>query len=239
MLRKRKPRAGRAAMNEFRRRRRATMRREWRDWAKLVGIIVIFAVGVIFFDGWLKVAWALVLGMLLTALIVFWLTGGDVTSLTWVRGAVGERQTEEVLLELPDGWRVFHDIPNDWGNWDHIAIGPAGVFAIDTKSYSSPAVAEQDTLRSGSIRTPGSVFRGSAVRLKETLQRDFGVSTWVQPVVAIWGDFPQGEVERENVVYLDATRLADWLKSGRQRLTVDQLTNIAVYLQELDVNARR
>jgi hypothetical protein len=133
--------------------------------------------------------------MLLATLIVFWLIGGDVTSLTWVRGAVGERQTEEVLLKLADDWHVFHDVPDGQGNWDHTVIGPAGVFAIDTKSYSSPATVENDTLRSGRIRTPGSAFRGSAVRLKEMLERKSGVSTWVQAAVTIWGEFPQGVVE--------------------------------------------
>lgn len=218
MLRRRKSRAGRSALDEFRRRRRATMRRAWRDWAMLVGLIVVFAVGVIFFDGWIKVAWAVVLGMLLATLIVFWLIGGDIASLTWVRGAVGERQTEEVLRELPNGWRVFHDVPDGRSNWDHIVIGPAGVFAIDTKSYSSPAVVENDLLRSGRIRTPGSAFRGSAVRLKETLQGHVGVAIWVQAVVVIWGDFRQEIVEENRVVYLEATRLREWLEASAVRL---------------------
>ena len=218
MLRKHKPRAGRAAMREFRRRRREAIKREWRNWTVLVGLIFVFVVGVIFFDGWIKVAWAVVLGMLFTALIVGWLVGGDVTSLTWVRGAVGERHTEMVLLELSDGWRIFHDVPDRRGNWDHIAIGPAGVFAIDTKSYTSPAIVENDMLRSGGIRTPGSAFRGSAVRLKETLERDAGVSTWVQAVVAIWGEFSQGIVEEKQVVYLEAIRLREWLEGSGARL---------------------
>jgi hypothetical protein len=237
MLRKNKPRAGRAAMAEFRRRRRATMRREWRDWATLGGLILVFAVGVIFFDGWLKVAWAVVLGMLLTTLIVFWLTGGDVTSLTWVRGATGERQTEEVLLELPDGWCVFHDVPDGRGNWDHVAIGPGGVFAIDTKTYTALAKVEDDVLKSGRIRTPGAAFRGSAVRLKEALERSCEESTWVQAIVAIWGEFPEVEIEREKVVYLKATRLVDWLASRPQRLANDRVERLAECVERVCLRA--
>jgi hypothetical protein len=235
--RRKKPRAGRAALAEFRRRRRTTIRREWRDWTMLAGLIVVFVVGVILLDGWLQVAWAVVLGMLLTALFVGWLIGGDVTSLTWVRGAVGEQRTEEVLLELPDEWRVFHDVPDGWGNWDHIAIGPAGVFAIDTKSYSSPAVVENDTLRSGRIRTPGSAFRGSAVRLKERLERDTGIATWVQAVVAIWGEFPERVVEEKQVVYLEAGRLCEWLEASVGRLDSEVRGQLAAAL-ERGQNAR-
>jgi hypothetical protein len=209
------------------------MRREWRDLAMLAGLIVVFAAGVIFFDGWMKVAWAVVLGMLLTTVIVFWLIGGDVTSLTWVRGAVGEQQTEEALLELPEEWRTFHDVRDGRGNWDHIAIGPPGVFAIDTKSYSSPASVESDTLRSGRIRMPGSAFRGSALRLKETLERESGISTWVQAVVAIWGEFPQDLVEEAKVTYLEAGRLRARLESSPPRLDSELQQRLAAALERI------
>ena len=153
--RRKKPRAGRAALAEFRRRRRTTIRREWRDWTILVGLIVVFVA-----RGH-PLRWVATGGL-----------GGRARDAP--HGAdrrladrrrrhvphVGARRggraaDEEVLLELPDGWRVFHDVPDGWGNWDHIAIGPAGVFAIDTKSYSSPAVVENDTLRSGRFARRG------------------------------------------------------------------------------------
>ncbi|HEX5468572.1 MAG TPA: NERD domain-containing protein [Gaiellaceae bacterium] len=210
------------------------MKREWRDWAMLGGLIVVFSAGVIFFDGWSRVAWALVLGMLLATLIVFWLIGGDITSLTWVRGAVGERQTEEALGELPGGWRVFHDLPDGRGNLDHVAIGPGGVFAIDTKTYSASAKVENDVLRSGGIHTPGVAFRGSAVRLKETLERETGVTTWVQAVVAIWGEFPQGHVEEQQVVYIEADRLRGWLESRDAQLSRDRHYRLVTALEILD-----
>lgn len=53
-------------------------------------------------------------------------------------GWFGERMTAEELEPLlQQGWRVFHDVPAESGkqefNIDHVAVGPGGVFSIETK----------------------------------------------------------------------------------------------------------
>lgn len=53
-------------------------------------------------------------------------------------GWFGERLTAEELEPLREkGWKIYHDVPIDRGgfecNIDHVAIGPGGVFAIETK----------------------------------------------------------------------------------------------------------
>ncbi|MBL9137557.1 MAG: NERD domain-containing protein [Verrucomicrobiales bacterium] len=42
---------------------------------------------------------------------------------------------EQLRELLPSGYRVFHDFPGgpNW-NVDHVVVGPAGVFAIETKT---------------------------------------------------------------------------------------------------------
>jgi Nuclease-related domain len=54
-------------------------------------------------------------------------------------GYVGERVVAEYLEPLrAGGWLVFHDVPCESGrekfNIDHVAVGPGGVFAIETKA---------------------------------------------------------------------------------------------------------
>jgi len=45
----------------------------------------------------------------------------------------------ELLDQLsPHSWRVIHDATLGHGNVDHIAIGPAGVFTVETKSHPGP-----------------------------------------------------------------------------------------------------
>jgi Nuclease-related domain len=59
-------------------------------------------------------------------------------AVAWRRGAVGERRTARLLAGLePYGWAVLHDlaIPGSRANIDHLAIGPGGVFMIDSKQY--------------------------------------------------------------------------------------------------------
>ncbi len=53
-------------------------------------------------------------------------------------GWFGERMTAEELSPLREqGWRIFHDVPAESGkrefNIDHVAIGPGGIFSIETK----------------------------------------------------------------------------------------------------------
>jgi hypothetical protein len=55
------------------------------------------------------------------------------------RGATGEEQVGGLLDELSGGeWRVIHDASLGRGNVDHILIGPAGVFTVETKSHPGP-----------------------------------------------------------------------------------------------------
>jgi Nuclease-related domain len=43
---------------------------------------------------------------------------------------------QELDLLMLKGYRVFHDVPADEFNIDHMVIGPAGVFAVETKGRS-------------------------------------------------------------------------------------------------------
>jgi len=55
------------------------------------------------------------------------------------RGAMAEEHVGALLDELPgEKWRVAHDVSLGRGNVDHIAIGPPGVFTIETKSHPGP-----------------------------------------------------------------------------------------------------
>lgn len=59
-------------------------------------------------------------------------------ALAWKRGAVGERATSRALRRFERaGWVVLHDraIPGSKANIDHLVVGPAGVFVIDSKRW--------------------------------------------------------------------------------------------------------
>lgn len=50
---------------------------------------------------------------------------------------------QELDLLMLNGWRVFHDIPAQGFNIDHVVVGPQGVFAVETKGRSK-RVPERD-----------------------------------------------------------------------------------------------
>jgi hypothetical protein len=49
-------------------------------------------------------------------------------------GAGGEEYVGKILESLDERWSVIHDALIGSGNIDHIVIGPAGVFAVETKA---------------------------------------------------------------------------------------------------------
>ncbi len=51
------------------------------------------------------------------------------------RGARAEEKVAERLASLPESYVSFHDLSFPGFNVDHIAVGPGGVFVIETKSH--------------------------------------------------------------------------------------------------------
>lgn len=67
----------------------------------------------------------------------------------WEAGAKAEEKAARLLKALGPDWTVLHDITVHHRGWniDHVAIGPQGVFVINTKTTSAPkVVAEGDRL---------------------------------------------------------------------------------------------
>ena len=44
----------------------------------------------------------------------------------------------ELNLIMREGFFVFHDLPEDHNNIDHVVVGPSGVFAVETKGRAKP-----------------------------------------------------------------------------------------------------
>jgi hypothetical protein len=161
--------------------------------------------------------------------------GFNARALPWAWGAWGEEWTEEELDKLDsNSWRVYHDLPDGRGNWDHVAVGPPGVFVIDTKNFREPAIVDDKGLRSGRLRAGGNSSLGSAFRMKELIERDTGLSVWVQGVVAVWGELVGGSCERDRVLYVPAGRLTDALKVRPAKLADAQRRAVCTALDALE-----
>jgi hypothetical protein len=111
----------------------------------------------------------------------------------WNKGASGEKRTATYLEPLlKRGFVVFHDrqLPGSRANIDHIAIGPTGVFVIETKYISGTIEVLNDRLfvadhhRDGYIQQVYRESIATQIALGEVLN---AVRLTVTPVLCIHG----------------------------------------------------
>lgn len=146
----------------------------------------------------------------------------------WRTGAEGERKTARRLRALSDEqWRIVHDVDAARGNYDHIVVGRAGVFLLDTKWISGTMRIENGvpwvTRREypeAEVRYPqyGPRARSAAARLSNELWRRSGRRVWVEPVVVVWSDFPASVHNESGCTFIHGPRLASWLEARPARL---------------------
>lgn len=157
----------------------------------------------------------------------------------WRTGSQGERATAKQLRALArEGWRIRHDLMRDGGtNFDHVLVGPPGVFLLDTKfPFGEATLEDTGVLRVRPIDDPDDDWalrgliprmRGAAAELKDRLESATGVRTWVQPVVVLWSKFPQRAVETGGVAFVHGSLLIDWLRGrspSARRIDADRVT---------------
>jgi hypothetical protein len=226
--------AGTSAERIFRRKRRENIRDQWRLWVGLIGFVVACTAASFLVSGYMAPRlYALAAGCLIGIGMTLWMLGGHVTTVFWRIGAEGERDTQKVIDTLGSDWHCEHDLEHSHGNFDHVLVGPPGVYLLDTKWLSQPAEVDGDTLRSGRLAYAGRSFRGGAVGVRQALEAQLNTpAPWVQAVVVIWGDFAQGVHEERDVVYVDGSRLRDWLLSQRPRVNAPARAALAVALAE-------
>ncbi|HYM45277.1 MAG TPA: nuclease-related domain-containing protein [Solirubrobacteraceae bacterium] len=129
------------------------------------------------------------------------------------RGAAGEEQVGSLLDDLcAHGWRVIHDASLGNGNVDHIVIGPAGVFTIETKSHPGPVRV---------ARVHGATLNQAQAQ-RRAIERVTGLE--VEPLLVFsraWVDRPLAR--RKGVRVLPARMLAGYLDRCAVRLSPEQM----------------
>jgi hypothetical protein len=129
----------------------------------------------------------------------------------WRRGAAGERHTARLLGPLErHGWVILHDlaVPRSRANLDHLAIGPGGVFVIDSKQYRGRLQLDS----SGGLwhgRYPlAPALRAVSFEADRAAQVLTDPDVVVRPIVAVHGaQVPWGKVLVNGVPVVPAKRL--------------------------------
>jgi hypothetical protein len=228
--RRNRRRAGSRAREKYTEMRRAWLRRNRKLWAlaAMVGVLVwlVFWWLMSLFPGdhsWSTAAFAG--GLIATFVAVR--QSPPVGIASWEEGAFGEEETAKQLRLLEkEGWVVLHDLANGSANFDHVVIGPNGVFCLNSKwsAYRLETGPEgrlvarhkydEDLYQDihGKVRRA----KAEAAALSERIAQRCGTKIWVQPVIVWWGgwgDTEHGGRRIDGVGVVEGKRLAERLRA--------------------------
>jgi Nuclease-related domain len=152
-------------------------------------------------------------------------------AVAWRQGAAGERRTARLLAPLErHGWAILHDlaIPGSTANLDHLALGPGGVFVIDSKQYRGRL----------QLDASGKLWHG-----RHPLAPTLGAVSWeadqaaqalpdpgvaVVPIVAVHGaQVPWSKVAVDGVPVVAARRLPSMIRALPAVLGPERVADLA------------
>jgi hypothetical protein len=143
----------------------------------------------------------------------------------WLRGAAAERSTADLLDSLDRRcWIVRHDlmVPGSRANIDHLAIGPSGVWVVDTKTTRAAVRVGFRRVYFGDRKLDAGPVRWEASVVEDRL----GVA--VRPVLAVHSAGMRARGGRAGgVKVVRADRLVARLRRGGHRLRPDQVRELA------------
>lgn len=159
----------------------------------------------------------------------------SVDSRPWYLGALGELEVAARLTKLGPDWTVLHSVPiGDRGSdIDHVVVGPAGVFTINTKFHDDARiwVGSMHLLVNGYKTDHLRNSRYEAQRIARKLMAVAGDPIDVYPAIVLVGARSVTIRERPvDVAVLRDTELVRWLTRRAVTLTADARDRLAEVL---------
>lgn len=157
-------------------------------------------------------------------------------------GRDGEKAVGQHLESLRESSaKVFHDIPAQTFNLDHVVIAKSGIYVIETKTYSKPESGAPKIIFDGQklklntgITTDKPVIQVQAACswLGELLKQSTGRSFPVKPVIVFPGWFiePTSEAKGSEVWVLNPKGLPTFINNSADRLNADEVSMAAYHL---------
>ncbi len=149
-------------------------------------------------------------------------------------GARGEERVSRILSELPDKYHVFNDFVAGRTHVDHVVVGPAGVFAVETKFWRGKVTVDDGhILVDGQLpsRAPLAQVQREAAQVKAHLGKA-GWSGTVTPVLAFASNTFQAHIaELGGVVVLNAAEISRSFSTERVVLPPDELARLVSIME--------
>lgn len=159
-----------------------------------------------------------------------------------IQGRDGERAVGQYLELLREqGVKVFHDIPGDNFNLDHVLVAPSGVYVIETKTFSKPDTGQARIVYTGDMLIHHNGFKddkpliqvkAAANWLKQIIKESTGKDIDVKKVVLFPGWFiePTAESKQSDVWVLNPKALPAFISNSREQLVSEDLSLVAFHL---------
>jgi hypothetical protein len=169
------------------------------------------------------------------------LLGAKRTATRLRRVELGSR-AEKVVADMLEPLRelscaVFHDLPGDGFNVDHIVVGPGGVFVIETKGRSKRG-GTTVTYRNGEIRVDGHAPDRDPIRQVKALgdwlfglvRERCALEPPIRGVVVYPGWYIEGSSSGRDVWVLNEKALPAFIGNSAHTLTPEEVERIAAML---------
>jgi len=187
-----------------------------------------------------KIYTALAVIALLIAAWKFERSRGRIKSLKL--GRDGEKAVGQYLERLREiGAKVFHDIPGDGFNLDHVVIHETGIYVVETKTLSKPDRGKAilvyngtNVLKNGFApdRNPIQQVRAAKQWLTELMKESTGKQFPVRAVVVYPGWFiqPTAEAKSSDVWVLNPKALPGFISKSALQISAEDVNLCAFHL---------
>lgn len=161
----------------------------------------------------------------------------------YMQGRNGEIYVGQMLEQLrTDGYEVFHDVPTDRGNIDHVVIGPGGVFVIETKTHSKPKDRRAEVEFDGENvtlagfqpdRNPVAQVRAACGHVQALLERGLNTDKKlpIRPVLVYVNWYCKRVPRGSDLWLVNEKALMQWMRRNYKRVTPDEVRQAALCLE--------
>jgi len=202
----------------------------WEDKIEPYALIALFFVAFAAIEWWRlwtslpPVPWPLTGCALLMVLLTAWRVWRRRPRMRAIRQGIDGEKAVGQFLERPReaGYHVFHDVLGPTFNVDHVLVGPAGVFTIETKTWSKPSkgdsrvTADDRGLLVAGHRPERDLLvqaRSQASWIHHQIKESTGRSFTVKPVIVFPGWFIDPSAQRfSNLWVLEPKALPGFLE---------------------------
>jgi len=167
------------------------------------------------------------------------------TKANYQLGYEGERFVGEELSRLIAlGFEIYHDVPFDGFNIDHVLVGPRGVFIVETKSRRKPV--DETGEKKFRVGFDGKYLqwpwgadnygieqaKNNAKTLSGWLSSAAGESVWTTPILTLPGWMVDRKVPSDSLFVLNPKEIYGVCSSQAEKLTEPQIKRICHQLDQ-------